>query len=74
MIANVWCEGRHLDEVLSTLKFAARVRTLVTDPVVNESSDPSLLLRRCQRQIKELKQELAMRDALRCVSIMASSS
>jgi len=30
-----------------------------------ESSDPALLLRRYERQIKELKQELAMRDALR---------
>jgi kinesin family protein 6/9 len=36
----------------------------VTDVGVNESSDPMLLLRRYERQIKELKQELAMRDAL----------
>jgi kinesin family protein 6/9 len=33
--------------------------------VVNESSDPVLLVRRYERQIRELKQELAMRDMLR---------
>jgi kinesin family protein 6/9 len=34
-----------------------------------ESSDPLLLLRRYERQFKELKQELAMRDALRFVGV-----
>jgi hypothetical protein len=41
------------------------VRTLTTEAVVNESGDPALLLKRAERQIKELKQELAMRDMLR---------
>lgn len=65
MIANIYAEPSHMEETLSTLRFASRVRTLVTDVGVNESNDPSLLLRRYERQIKELKQELAMRDALR---------
>jgi len=43
------------------------VRSLVSEAVVNESSDPGLLIKRYERQIKELKQELAMRDMLRCV-------
>ena len=64
MIANIYLEPKHLEETLSTLRFASRVRTLVTDVGVNESSDPSLLLHRYERQIKELKAELAMRDAL----------
>ncbi|GAX79184.1 hypothetical protein CEUSTIGMA_g6624.t1 [Chlamydomonas eustigma] len=64
MIANIYGEPSHVSETLSTLRFASRVRTLVTDVGVNESSDPLLLLRRYERQIKELKQELAMRDAL----------
>ena len=42
---------------------AQRVRMLVTDAVVNESTDPALLCRRYERRIAELKQELAMRDA-----------
>lgn len=43
------------------------MKTLITDVFVNESTDTSLLLRRYERQIKELKQELAMRDTLRSV-------
>lgn len=31
---------------------------------VNESADPMLALRKAERQIKELRQELAMRDML----------
>lgn len=64
MIANIHLEPKHVEETLSTLRFASRVRTLVTEVGVNESSDPSLLLHRYERQIKELKAELAMRDAL----------
>ena len=59
-------EPSHNEETLSTLRFASRVRTLTTDLALNESNDPALLLRRYERQIKELKAELAMRDTLRC--------
>lgn len=54
-----------LQETVSTLRFASRTKLLVTDAVVNESADPALLLKRAERQVRELKQELAMRDMLR---------
>ena len=38
------------------------MRTLTTNAVVNESKDPHVLIRKYERQIAELKQELAMRD------------
>ena len=63
MVATVWPEDSHMEETVSTLRFAQRVRMLVTDAVVNESTDPALLCRRYERRIAELKQELAMRDA-----------
>jgi hypothetical protein len=66
MLANLWPEAAHLDECVSTLRFASRVRCLETSAVVNESSDPVLALRKAERQVKELRQELAMRDMLRC--------
>jgi kinesin family protein 6/9 len=47
---------------VSTCRFASRVRTLTTNAVVNESKDPHVLIRKYERQIAELKQELAMRD------------
>ena len=65
MIANIWGDPSFKEETMSTLKFATRVRTLETEALVNESTDPTLMLRRYERQIKELKQELAMKDTLR---------
>lgn len=62
MLTNVWPEDSNLEETVSTLRFAQRVRMLVTDAVINESTDPALLCRRYERRIAELKQELAMRD------------
>eukprot|EP00798_Chlamydomonas_sp_ICE-L_P026444 gene26444-17543_t len=64
MIANVWGEPRHMEETLSTLRFATRVRTLVNEVASIESNDPALLLKKYERQITELKQELALRDTL----------
>ncbi|KAK9806270.1 hypothetical protein WJX72_007966 [[Myrmecia] bisecta] len=64
MVANVWGEAAHLEETVSTLRFASRVKLIETDAFVTESNDPSLLVRRYERQIKELKAELAMRDTL----------
>uniref|UniRef100_A0A061SBX2 Kinesin-like protein n=1 Tax=Tetraselmis sp. GSL018 TaxID=582737 RepID=A0A061SBX2_9CHLO len=64
MIANVWAEEAHLDETASTLRFASRVRLVETNAQVNESQDLSLQVERYKRQVKELKQELLMRDAL----------
>jgi kinesin family protein 6/9 len=64
MIGNVWCEDHHLEECVSTLRFATRVKTLVTDFSINTSNDPTLLMRKYERQINDLKQELAMRNTL----------
>lgn len=64
MFANVWKDDQFAEESISTLRFATRVRLLQTEPIVNESSDPEFLIRKYQRQVRELKQELAMRDSL----------
>ncbi|DBA69401.1 TPA: Kinesin heavy chain [Trebouxia sp. C0005] len=64
LIANVWPEAAHTEETISTLRFASRVRLIETAPHVSESYDPSLMLRRYERQIRELKAELTMRDSL----------
>ncbi len=62
--SNVTAEGFALMCVCELL-VCCRVKSLVTEPVVMESTDPQLLLKRAERQIKELKAELAMRDMLR---------
>ena len=64
MIANIYPEPEHLEETISTLKFAARMMKVSNEAVVNIHQDPELLLKRLGREIKELKQELAMHDTL----------
>jgi kinesin family protein 6/9 len=56
MLACVWPHDDHVEETVSTCRFAQRVRTLTTDAVVNESKDPHVLIRKYERQIAELKQ------------------
>jgi kinesin family member 6/9 len=64
MIANIWPEEQNLEETISTLKFAARMMKVQNEAVVNELQDPSLLLKKYQREVRELKQELQMHDTL----------
>jgi len=64
MIANVWPEANKLEETASTLRFAQRMMKVSNDATVNVHLDPALLIRKYERQIKDLKQELAMHDTL----------
>jgi len=64
MCANIWGQAEHLDETLSTLKFASRMMRIANEVVVNTTQDPSLLLKKYEREIRDLRQELAMHDTL----------
>lgn len=64
MIANVFPEPDHLEETISTLKFATRMMKVSNDPVINIQLDPQLLLKKHEKEIRDLKQELAMHDTL----------
>jgi kinesin family protein 6/9 len=64
MIATVWPEDNHLNETLSTLNFARRMMNVVNEASVNIQLDTSALLRKYAKEIKELKQELAMHNTL----------
>jgi kinesin family protein 6/9 len=46
MIANVWPERDHLEETISTLKFAGRMMKVANDATVNIQLDPVLLLKK----------------------------
>jgi kinesin family member 6/9 len=63
-IANIWPEQTHLEETISTLKFAARIRKVTNDATINVKLDPQVLLKKYEREIRDLKQELAMHDTL----------
>jgi len=64
MIANIWPEKRHLEETQSTLKFATRMMKIQNEASVNLLLDPALQIKRYEKEIRDLRQELAMRDTL----------
>jgi kinesin family protein 6/9 len=64
MIANIWGEAAQLDETISTLSFATRMMHVRNEAQVNIKMDASLLVKKYEQEIRELKQELAMHDAL----------
>jgi kinesin family protein 6/9 len=64
MFAAVWGEAKHLEETVSTLKLAQRMMRVQNDVGVNVQTDPAMLVKKYERQIKELKQELMMHDTL----------
>lgn len=64
MIANIWPEESHLEESISTLRFAQRMMKVQNEVSVNIQLDPEILLKKYERQIKDLKMELAMHDTL----------
>lgn len=55
LIANIFPESRHLEETLSTLRFATRMRNVVNETSVNEALDQPLLIKKLEREIRDLK-------------------
>lgn len=53
-----------MEETLSTLRFATRMRNVVNESMVNEALDQPLLIKKLEREIRDLKQELALHDVL----------
>ena len=64
LIANIYGEVGHLEETIATLNFAARVRNVVNQARVVEFQDPSIMLKKYESEIADLKRELAMHDSL----------
>lgn len=65
MIANIWPEASHLEETISTLKFATRMMRVSNEATVNVTLDKHLMIKRYEKEIRDLKQELAMHDTLK---------
>jgi len=64
MIANIWPEKDHLEETISTLRFASRMMRVENESSISIKLDPQILLKKYEREIKDLKLELAMHDTL----------
>ena len=64
MIANIWGEREHIEETISTLRFATRMMCVSTNPEINVQYDPAALIKKYEKEIRDLKQELSMHDTL----------
>ncbi|KAI8922216.1 P-loop containing nucleoside triphosphate hydrolase protein [Powellomyces hirtus] len=64
MIANIRCEREYIEETISTLRFATRMMCVTNTPELNVQYDPVALIKKYEREIRELKQELSMHDTL----------
>ena len=53
-----------MEETISTLRFANRMMRVSNEVVINVELDPGQLVERYKREIRDLKQELAMHDTL----------
>ncbi|CAF1184045.1 unnamed protein product [Rotaria sordida] len=64
MIANIWPELQHMEETVSTLRFASRMMCVPAEPTVNAVIDPVKAIENYKRENKYLKEELALHNTL----------
>lgn len=64
MVATIIPEDSHIQETLSSLNFARRMMSVENEATVNIQLDIHKQLKNCTREIKDLKQELAMYNTL----------
>ena len=64
MIANIWPEANHLEETISTLKFASRMMKVSNEATIQVNLDSGVLIKKYEKEIRDLRQELAMHDTL----------
>ncbi|XP_078716120.1 kinesin-like protein KIF9 isoform X1 [Lampetra fluviatilis] len=64
LIANIIGETEQIEETLSTLKFAARMACVPVNAVPIELHDPQRTVKDLEKEIRLLKNELAMHDIL----------
>ncbi|KAG7329998.1 hypothetical protein KOW79_006220 [Hemibagrus wyckioides] len=64
LVANIYGEAAQIEETLSTLRFAARMKCVCTEPTINKHINPALQVQILQKEIQLLKQELSFHNTL----------
>uniref|UniRef100_A0A4W2GFA6 Kinesin-like protein n=1 Tax=Bos indicus x Bos taurus TaxID=30522 RepID=A0A4W2GFA6_BOBOX len=64
LVTNIYGEAAQLEETLSSLRFASRMKLVTTEPTVNEKYDAERMVRNLEKELALLKQELAIHDSL----------
>ncbi|XP_036189640.1 kinesin-like protein KIF9 isoform X3 [Myotis myotis] len=64
LVTNIYGEAAQLDETLSSLRFASRMKLVTTEPAINEKYDAERMVKNLEKELVLLKQELAIHDSL----------
>ncbi|NXM36134.1 KIF9 protein, partial [Oxyruncus cristatus] len=62
LVTNICGEAAHVEETLSSLRFATRMRWVTAEPVPSVTFDREVSVKVLEEEINLLKRELAMRD------------
>ncbi|KFO72630.1 Kinesin-like KIF9, partial [Cuculus canorus] len=61
LVANIHGEAVHVEETLSSLRFATRMKCITTEAVINETYDREWTVKALEKEIMLLRQELTTR-------------
>ncbi|XP_060164755.1 kinesin-like protein KIF9 isoform X1 [Globicephala melas] len=64
LVTNIYGEASQLEETLSSLRFASRMKLVTTEPAINEKYDAERMVKNLEKELALLKQELAIHDSL----------
>ncbi|XP_069873645.1 kinesin-like protein KIF9 isoform X3 [Dipodomys merriami] len=64
LVTNIYGEAAQLEETLSSLRFANRMKLVTTEPSINEKYDAERMVKNLEKELVLLKQELAIHDSL----------
>ncbi|XP_032017649.1 kinesin-like protein KIF9 isoform X8 [Hylobates moloch] len=64
LVTNIYGEAAQLEETLSSLRFASRMKLVTTQPAINEKYDTERMVKNLEKELALLKQELAIHDSL----------
>uniref|UniRef100_A0A0P6J461 Kinesin-like protein n=1 Tax=Heterocephalus glaber TaxID=10181 RepID=A0A0P6J461_HETGA len=64
LITNIYGEAAQLEETLSSLRFASRMKLVTTEPAINEKYDAERMVKNLEKELSLLKQELALHNSL----------
>ena len=60
MVATVSLDDAYVEETISTCRFAQRVALIKNEAVINEETDPVVLIRRLKEEVASLKEEILL--------------
>ncbi|XP_074478278.1 kinesin-like protein KIF9 isoform X1 [Sebastes fasciatus] len=64
LVANICGEAAPIEDTLSTLRFASRMKCVQTNPAVNEHVDPAAQIKKLKKDVQMLKEELSIYNTL----------